>query len=187
MGIDVDKVAATARPLPELVDEAALGTGDDGPGERADQRRHVVGQLHQPLELLAARHVGARQDPGQRKADQDGHHGGHHRDDQGVPEDRDVLVEDREVVPDPVGFGRERHRIADVQRLFDEEHQWQNDEEAHGQQDDDRDDRLPVTARLQHLPGNERQGRLSAVRRRCDPTPWRTPADPSRRRSSRPE
>jgi hypothetical protein len=71
--------------LPELVDEAALGPGDHRPGERADQRRHVVGQLHQPLELVAARHVGARQDPGEREADQDGHHGGHHRDDQRVP------------------------------------------------------------------------------------------------------
>ena len=99
-----------AGPVPDLVEETALGAGEHRPGERADQRRHVVGQLHQPLELFAAGHVGARQDPGQREADQDGHHRGHHGDDHRVGEDVQVLLEHRDVVGDAVLLGWKRHR-----------------------------------------------------------------------------
>ena len=34
----------------------------------------------------------------------------------------------------PYSLRRKRHRIADVQRLLDQEHQRQQDEEAHDQQ-----------------------------------------------------
>ena len=49
---------------PELIDEAALRRAEQAPGERAEQRRHVVGHGHQLIERALIRHVGARQDPG---------------------------------------------------------------------------------------------------------------------------
>ena len=187
MTVDIDQVAAASGSLPELVGEAALGAGDHAPGERADQRGHVVRQLQQALELAAARHVGARQDPGQREADQDRHHRRHQRDHHGVDEDVEVLVEHRDVVLDPVFLRREGHRIADVQRLLDQEHHRQDDEERHDQHDNDRDDRLPVKLLPQRLQRQQAQARLSAGRRRCGPIPWRSSGDPSRRRPSRQE
>ena len=186
MTIDIDQVAAASARLPELVDEAALGAGDHAPGQRADQRRHVVRQLHQSLELVAARHVGARQDPGQREADQDRHHRRHQRDHHGVDEDVEVLVEHRDVVFDAVFLRRKGHRIADVQRLLDQEHHRQDDEERHDQHDNDRDDRLPVKLRPQRLQRQQAQARLSAGRRRCGPIPWQSSDGPSRRRPSPP-
>ncbi len=137
MAVDIDQVGPASPRLPDLVDEAALGPG-------ADQRRHVIGQLHQPFELVAGRHVGPRQDPGEREADHDRHHRRHHGDHRRVDEHVDVLVEDREVVRDAVFRRRKGHRIAGVQRFLDQEHQRQDDEEAHHQHDGDRDDRLPV-------------------------------------------
>ena len=54
-----------------------LGRADEGPGQGAHERRHVVRHRHELLERRAARHVGAREDPPHDEADDDSEDGRH--------------------------------------------------------------------------------------------------------------
>ena len=127
--------------VPELVDEAGARRGEDRPGERADQRRHVIGQLHQPLELGAAGQLGAGQGPGGEKADHDRHHRRQAGDKGGVGEDVPV-VDQIAVIADAV-FGRRKDiGFADVQRFGDQVDERIGDQPAAEQQDRRSDDRL---------------------------------------------
>ena len=109
---------APERP-PRLVDEAAVRRGDERPGERAHERRHVVGHGHELLEGLAARHVGAGKDPCHAEPEDDGQDGCHDGDQQRVAENVRVAAE-AGVVGEPVRLRRARLRVAHAQRGLDE-------------------------------------------------------------------
>jgi len=99
--IDVKEVAAAADPVPELIEKPRARAGEDRPSERAHQRRHVIGQLHQPLEPGAARHFRAGQDPGNDKSEQHRHHRRHGRDQRRIGEDVPLLGQRREIAEPP--------------------------------------------------------------------------------------
>jgi hypothetical protein len=78
------------------------------------QRRHVVGQFHQPLEASAAGDVGACQDPGLQEAEQHRQNGRDAGNQQRVPQHAGV-VDQVGVIVEAVFLGRKRRRIADVE------------------------------------------------------------------------
>src|SRR5262249_30067479 len=69
-----------------------------------------------------------------------------------------VFLEHRDVIGDAVLHGRKRHRIADIERFLDEEHDRQQHEKTHRQQDRERDQGLPREKRPQDASGHRRQG-----------------------------
>jgi hypothetical protein len=78
------------------------------------ERRHVVRQLHQPLQAPPPGDVGAGQDPGLEKTEGDGEHGGDARHQRGVGQ-HVIVVDQVGVVVEAVFLGRKSGRVADVQ------------------------------------------------------------------------
>ena len=137
--VDVDQVAPAAERPPELVDEAAVGRADERPGQRAHERRHVVGHGHELLEGGPAGDVRARQDPPHRESHHDGQDGRDGRHQERVAEDVRVAAEVGEVV-EPVRLRRARLRIAHAQGRLDQVGDRIEDEDGGPAPDDQADE-----------------------------------------------
>ncbi len=70
------------------------GAAEQAPGERAEQRGHVVGHRHGLLERAAERHVGAVEDPRGQEPEHERHERGCERDDERVEQDLRVVARD---------------------------------------------------------------------------------------------
>ena len=120
----------------DLIEEAAFRRAEQAPGERAEQRRQIIGHDHHLLEEAPARHVGARDDPRHHEAEHQRHHGRGERDRQRVEDDLRIGEQAGEVVE--AVFGRRpRLRVAGVERGL----QQKGDRIEHEQARDERDER----------------------------------------------
>ena len=119
-------MAVAAERAPDLVDKAAFRRAEQAPGQRAEQRRQIIGHRHQLLEQMSAGHVGARQNPRHDETEHQRHYRGGNRHRQCVEQDLRVLEYAVEIL-EPVRGRRPHLRVADVERcLQQKEHRVQD-------------------------------------------------------------
>ncbi len=127
--------------MPQLVEKSGARRRQDRPGKRADQRRHVIGELHQALEPGGAGQICARQCPGGEKSDDDRQHRCDAGDKRRVGDDPPA-VEQVFIVLGAVSLGRKNQRVAGIHRQEPEVDHRIEHQGATKHQDQPGDDRL---------------------------------------------